>query len=131
MATLHLQLLGSFQLNDDGAAVTTVNHARLQALLGYLVLQRNAPQPRQQLAFLFWPDSSETQAFTNLRKQLLFLRRMLPDADNFLRVDAKVVQWNPHAPFTLDVAEFEQALTRSAMLSGEEAIIALQAAITF
>lgn len=131
MATLHLQLLGSFQLRDDGVAVTTVNQARLQALLAYLILQRNAPQQRQHLAFLFWPDSNETQALTNLRKQLLFLRRMLPGADNFLHVDSKVVQWNPATPFTLDVAEFEHALVHAVTLSGEEAILALQTAITF
>src|SRR5262249_19770306 len=73
-------------------------------------------------------DSSEAQALTNLRKQLLFLRRTLPEADNFLHADAKVVQWNPHAPFTLDVAEFEQTLARAASLTGEAAIAALQAA---
>ncbi|MCE7979581.1 MAG: 6-hydroxy-D-nicotine oxidase [Caldilinea sp. CFX5] len=130
MHTLNIQLLGNFQLHYAGHPVTGLQQARLQSLLAYLLLQRPVAQPRQHLAFLFWPDSSEAQALTNLRKQLLFLRRVLPDADQFLRVDTKVVEWNPNAVFTLDVTEFEQALARARALSGEEAIATLQAAIT-
>lgn len=130
MDTLNIQLLGNFQLLYADQPVTGLQQARLQSLLAYLVLQRPVAQPRQHLAFLFWPDSSEAQALTNLRKQLLFLRRVLPDADQFLRVDTKVVEWNPHALFTLDVTEFEQVLAHALALSGEEAITTLQAAIT-
>src|SRR5690348_10336396 len=131
MPLLRIQLLGEFQVHEEDRCLTDFNQARLLALLAYLALQRDAPHARQHLAFLFWPDSNENQALTNLRKQLLFLRRRLPDADNFLHVSTKAVQWNPAAPFSLDVAEFEQALTRSALLAGEEAIAALQAALTF
>ena len=44
--------------------------ARAESLLAYLLLHREAPQPRQRLAFLLWPDSSEPQARTNLRHLL-------------------------------------------------------------
>ena len=37
------------------------------SLLAYLLFHRDTPQPRQHLAFLLWPDSSESQARTNLR----------------------------------------------------------------
>ncbi|MFN8487601.1 MAG: BREX system ATP-binding domain-containing protein [Caldilineaceae bacterium] len=126
MTTLRIQLLGGFQLLYADQPVEGLQQARLQSLLAYLLFQRHAAQPRQHLAFLLWPDSSEAQALTNLRKQLLFLRRMLPDPDHFLRVDAKIVQWNPAARFTLDVAEFEETLTRAASLVGEAAIAVLQ-----
>ncbi|GIV96621.1 MAG: hypothetical protein KatS3mg057_1278 [Herpetosiphonaceae bacterium] len=33
--------------------LVAVNTSRLQSLLAYLLLHRDAPQPRQQLAFLF------------------------------------------------------------------------------
>ena len=56
------------------------------SLLGYLLVHRGVPQPRQRLAFLLWPDSTEAQARTNLRKVLHTLRRALPDADRFIEV---------------------------------------------
>jgi hypothetical protein len=108
--SLHIHLLGDFRLAYDGQPLTTVNSARLQSLLAYLFLHREAPQSRQHLAFLLWPDSTERQARTNLRKQVHYLRRALPNPDRFLHADAKTLQWLPEAPFTLDVAEFERAL---------------------
>jgi DNA-binding SARP family transcriptional activator len=107
---LHVRLLGDFSLAHSDRQVTGVNAARLQSLLAYLILHRHAPQSREQLAFLFWPDSREAQALNNLRKALHHLRQHLPDADAFIHADAKTLQWFPDAPFTLDVQEFEQAL---------------------
>ena len=86
---------------------------RLQTLLAYLVLNRGSPQSRQHLSFCFWPDSSETQARTNLRQLLHHLRRAIPDSDRFFLADKQTLQWNPDSYFTLDVAEFEQAIDRA------------------
>jgi DNA-binding SARP family transcriptional activator len=94
--------------------VTALKTARLQSLLAYLVLRRNAPQPRSKLAFLFWPDSTEAQAHTNLRNLLHHLRRALPEADLFLQADAGTLGWRPDTPCTLDVADFENALAQAA-----------------
>jgi hypothetical protein len=47
--------------------VPPLGSARAESLLAYLLLHRDAAQPRQRLAFLLWPDSSEPQARTNLR----------------------------------------------------------------
>ncbi|MEZ4672921.1 MAG: AAA family ATPase [Caldilineaceae bacterium] len=110
MANLHIQLLGEFQLIYDDAVLTTVNQARHQALLAYLLLHRYAPQSRQHLAFIFWPDTSESQALTNLRNLLYKLRQALPTPDRFLFADTQTIQWRVDAPFTLDVVEFETAL---------------------
>jgi DNA-binding SARP family transcriptional activator len=93
--------------------LTTVNMSRLQSLLAYLVLQRHAPQSRHHLAFLLWPDTPEAQAHTNLRTLLHRLRQALPEADRFLQADAQTVQWQSNAPFTLDVADFEQSLAQA------------------
>lgn len=111
---LHIRLLGEFTVTYGGQSVTSVNTARLQSLLTYLVLHRNAPQLRQHLAFLLWPDSSEPQARTNLRQLLHLLRRALPEADAFVRADVHSIQWRTNAPFTLDVAEFEWLLVQAA-----------------
>lgn len=129
---LQIRLLGDFQFTYADTPrpqfTQAINQPRLQALLAYLLLHRHTPQSRQHLAFTFWPDSSEAQALTNLRKQLLFLRNALSEIGHFLHADAKVVQWMPDAPFTFDVAEFEGALARSATLAGDQAITALQQA---
>jgi DNA-binding SARP family transcriptional activator/predicted ATPase len=90
-----------------------LNTYRLQALLSYLLLRSGIAQSRQQLAFLFWPDSSDEQARTNLRTLLHRLRTALPQADKFLTVDQQRVEWQADAPFTLDVADFEAALTEA------------------
>jgi len=110
---LHIQLLGDFRLVYDSRPVTSVNTPRLQSLLAYLVLHRKAPQARHYVAFLFWPDSTEAQAHTNLRNLLYHLRQALPEADRFLYADNQTLQWQAEAPFTLDVAEFEGALAKA------------------
>jgi predicted ATPase/DNA-binding SARP family transcriptional activator len=109
MPTLHIHLLGEFRLTWGDAPISTINAPRLHALLAYLLLHRDAPQPRQHLAFLLWPDTTEAQARTNLRQLLHSLKQALPAADHFVSTSATTVQWRPEAPFRLDVADFEQA----------------------
>ena len=111
--TLHIALLGDFRLDYDDEPVTTVNTPRLQSLLAYLALRHHTPQSRQHLAYLLWPDSTEAQARTNLRKHIHHLRRALPEPDCFLHTDMKTLGWQPEAPFTLDAAEFECALDQA------------------
>ncbi len=53
---LRIRLLGEFSLDDGGAPLPAVNTARLQALLAYLIIHRDALQSRHHLAALFWPD---------------------------------------------------------------------------
>jgi DNA-binding SARP family transcriptional activator/tetratricopeptide (TPR) repeat protein len=106
MPDLHVQLLGNFRLTYDGKPLTRVVHARQQALLAYLLLHRDAPQFRHHLAFLFWPDTDESQALTNLRNLLHKLRRALPDSENYLQAGTQTIQWHPSVPTTLDVTDF-------------------------
>jgi DNA-binding SARP family transcriptional activator len=120
MLTLRIQLLGDFLLVVDEKPVTTISVPRLQSLLGYLMLHRDAPQDRSHLAFLLWPDSTESQAHTNLRKLLHHLRQAFPAADRFLSIGRHSVQWLPaqaDSIFTLDVQELEQALIQAEQAS--------------
>ncbi len=112
--TLCIQLLGDFLLVSGDTPVITFNVPRLQSLLAYLVLRRTAPQDRSHLAFLLWPDSTEAQAHTNLRKLLHQLRQALPAADYFLYADKHNLQWRPApgASWIFDVQDFEQALAQ-------------------
>jgi DNA-binding SARP family transcriptional activator len=110
MSTLHLRLLGDFILIFAGQQVISLNTMRLQSLLTYLVLHRDAPQQRQHLAFRFWPDTTEAQARNNLRQLLHQLRQAFPEVEHYLSADTHMLQWHTGSPFQLDVAEFEQAL---------------------
>jgi len=109
VAELEVRLFGECALTYAGEPVTRVDSARLQSLLAYLLLHRQ-PQSRQYLAFLFWPESSEEQARTNLRQLLHHLKRALPQADRFIVADAKTVHWGASAPCRVDVAEFDRLL---------------------
>src|SRR5579864_7308823 len=110
---LRVDLLGGFRVTRDGHQVTGIRTARQQALLAYLVLRRDQPQPRQRLAFLFWPDSDEAQALTNLRRELHHLRRALPESDACLDVSERMLRWRPDAPCAVDVRLLEEALGRA------------------
>ena len=79
-------------------------------MLAYLLLRRGEEISRQQLAFLFWPDSTEKQARTNIRNLLHQLRRSLPASDRYLYVTRTYVLWIEDSPYWLDVAAFEAAL---------------------
>jgi DNA-binding SARP family transcriptional activator len=112
-ASLRIRLLGGLDLRQGEAALPPLGSARAESLLAFLLLHREAAQPRQRLAFLLWPDSSEGQARTNLRHLLHVLRRALPEADRFLEVTPRTLRWRADAPCWLDVAAFDAALARA------------------
>ncbi len=61
-AVLQVRLLGGFQLHWCGRLLAGFKAARLQVLLAYVLLHRQAPIERSKMAFLLWPDSTEAQA---------------------------------------------------------------------
>lgn len=105
---LQIQLLGNFRLVYRGELLRAISTRRMKSLLAFLLLYCDAPQSRQHLSFLFWPDSTEAQARNNLRQSLHLLRQSLPDVERFLQSDTQTIQWLPNSPFTLDVADFER-----------------------
>lgn len=110
---LQIDLFGDFRILSSDELLAVIPQARQQALLVYLLLHRSAPQPRAHVAFLLWPDSSEAQALSNLRKMLTHLRQTVPVLAQALYADHKVIQWRPTLPFTLDVADFEVQLAQA------------------
>jgi DNA-binding SARP family transcriptional activator/predicted ATPase len=106
---LQVELLGGFRMLRGGQAVSGVSTTRLQSLIAYLVLHAGMPVSRQQLAFLFWPDSQEAQARTNLRQLLHNLRAALPEIDQLLHADQQTLCWRPGA-CVVDAALFQHAV---------------------
>lgn len=110
---LVVELLGDFRAVAGAQPLTSLNTPRLQALFAYLLLHRHSPQGRRHLAFLFWPDSSERQAQTNLRNLIMALRHALPEADRFVSIERQTLQWREGTFIDLDVARFEKALAQA------------------
>ncbi len=134
MATLSIQLLGTFQIFLDGQPLPGFDQRRQQLLLAYLILHRHTPLSRPHLAFTLWPDSSDAQALGNLRRELSklrrYLRRHLPQAERYLAIDNQQVQWQADAGCGLDVADFEECLAAaSRSVSPDEARRSLASAV--
>jgi DNA-binding SARP family transcriptional activator len=115
MPSLHICLLSHFQLHINHSIVLLPS--RLQSLMAYLALHQNVPLSRQQLAFAFWPDSSEGQARANLRKSLSDLRRAWPELEYFIHTQDQLLCWRPNTDVTLDVTSFNQYLIQAAHAS--------------
>ncbi len=107
---LRLNLLGGFELFYDDKPVDLVYSTRLQTLITYIILHRSAPVVRQHLAFLFWPDTSESQARTNLRNLIHQLRQALPFISTFINFDTNTLEWRSEPAFQLDIDAFRNCL---------------------
>lgn len=66
---------------------------------------------------------------TNLRKQLLYLRQVLPDSDALLHMDRQSVQWDATTPVQVDVEAFRSALAAAAHAPDSQAISGLRQAL--
>lgn len=98
-----------FQLIQDGQPIV-LGQARLEEVLAYLATRPGIPVPRAEIAYQLWPDSSDQQARTNLRKTLLMLRRRLPDADALIQVERQQLMWRSDTSCSVDVTQFTAEL---------------------
>jgi DNA-binding SARP family transcriptional activator len=77
-ARLHIQLLGSFAVERDGAPITLPTR-KAAALLAILATPPGALITRERLADLLWSRSAEAQARGSLRQAVAQLRKALDD----------------------------------------------------
>ena len=110
---MRINLFGNLRISFAGRPVTAVNTNRLQSLIAYLILHGDAPQPRERLAFLLWPASSESQARTNLRQLLHHLKRALPAECNLLETTHFTVRWRQDGSCAIDVVAFQTAIAEA------------------
>ena len=101
----HISLLGE-QVISDAAGTVRTRSSRSIALVAYLVVHAGVPQTRHRIAALFWPDSADEQALTNLRRELHHLRSVL-GAEPSLVVTAKDLCWRDTPSCRVDVRIFE------------------------
>ncbi|QBI19303.1 SARP family transcriptional regulator [Egibacter rhizosphaerae] len=120
---LEVNLLGEQRVALDGTLIEELRSPRTLGVLAYLAVHEGAPQLRQHLAGVFWPDTSDAQARTNLRRELHRLRGALPDLDQWLVIDPTSVCWRAEAPGTVDVVVFQRAAAEAeaAAAAGDDA----------
>ena len=114
MTTLKISLLGGLRLLWGEQAWPFPSPPRLASLLAFLLLHRQQPIPRDELAERLWPEKPAAEARANLRRHLHLLRQALPPGE-WVLTGRETVQWNPAADLWLDV----EAFTRSAQAGGE------------
>lgn len=106
---MRINLFGNLRISIAGNPVHAVNSNRMQSLIAYLILHTD-PQPRERLAFLLWPSSTESQARTNLRQLLHHWKRALPAGQNPLEMSHFSVRWVRSADDSIDTVDFLAAL---------------------
>ena len=105
---LRLELLGGFRVHTGGRSVTRAPGARQQQLVAYLVLHGRQAVPRQRVAGILWPDSTEAQALTNLRRELHHLREAWPELDSLIDTAPRTLAWRGETT-AVDILTFEAA----------------------
>lgn len=98
---LEISLLGGVAVRGRGTPASS----RAIGLLTYLAVNADTPQSRSHLAGMFWPDSTDSQARTNLRRELHQLRSLLGE-DNALVSEATTLAWQDVEGCRVDVRMF-------------------------
>jgi len=126
---LHMSLLGEQAIIDDRAGSVQARSSRAVALVAFLAVHAGSPQSRQRIAGLLWPDSTDAQALTNLRRELHHLRQVLGD-EGSLVVTPRDLCWRDTKTCRVDVRVFddERKAAMAAAAAGDDDGILVHAA---
>ena len=121
---LRVSLLGQQAVTGDRPGDARRPSARAIALIAFLALGAGSPQPRQRIAGLFWPDSADGQALTNLRREVHHLRQVLDD-DPALVVTPRDLCWQDTPGCRVDLRVFATAAAaaQAAAAAGDSAAV--------
>lgn len=114
MSRVQVYLLGMFRVRQNGNTLAGFEAQRLQELFGYLLLHRERPHNREQLAALLWGDVDTAQSKRYLSKTLWKLLSAfeaigLDLKEQDLLVDADWLQLRP-GNLWVDVAVVEESV---------------------
>lgn len=123
---LRVSVLGEQTVVDDTSGSILAQSSRTLVLVGFLACHAGSPQLRQRIAGLFWPDSSDAQALTNLRRELHHLRQFL-GGDLSLVVTPRDLCWRDAETCRVDVRVFDterRAAATAAAAGDDKAVVA-------
>jgi len=105
---LAVRFLGGFSITPP--AERLASSSRLQALLAYLVIQHPRPAPRAAIAAAFFPDATDEQSRTYVRKLLAQLREASPALAAALTIDEPSLVWRAGQAPDSDLTGFLAAM---------------------
>jgi DNA-binding SARP family transcriptional activator/predicted ATPase len=104
---IRITLLGQFMVERDGKAVEVTSRPA-QSLLSFLALSPGTRHLRAKLAGLFWPESTESNARSNLRQSLWRLRTAI--GSEYILVDSRSIAFNQNADHWIDATILDRQL---------------------
>jgi DNA-binding SARP family transcriptional activator len=110
---IRIELLGGFRVSTDGRPAARLPSVRQQQLIACLILHaRGGPIPRHRVGGWLWPESTDAQALTNLRRELHHLRDSWPALDGLIETGTRTLAWREDRNATVDLIAFESAAAR-------------------
>src|ERR1700759_321038 len=84
-------------------------------------MHAGSAQARQRIAGSLWPESSDAQALTNLRRELHHLRENWPALDALVDGGPRTLAWRATNSAVVDLLAFEETAARG--LAGDRAAL--------
>jgi predicted ATPase/DNA-binding SARP family transcriptional activator len=103
---IEIRTLGGFSVRDNSRAVKGIGSNKAEALLVYLTVERGQ-HPRNELATLLWPESTQQHASTSLRVVLSVLRKNL---GKYVEISRNTAGIRSDADVYLDITDLERKL---------------------
>jgi tetratricopeptide (TPR) repeat protein len=123
---MQVELFGGFSIVSASGEPIVLGARKDQALLAYLLLDRDRGHTRAKLAALLWGARGERQARKSLSQSIYGLRNALRDAAGF-RIEARLDQvfLEPGA-MSVDVDRFHQALDAGELRRLADTVLAIR-----
>jgi DNA-binding SARP family transcriptional activator len=101
---LEIKTLGTFEVTLDGEPVKFPTRTA-ESLLAYFALNPDVAHRRERLAGLFWPETDESRARSNLRHTLFRLRKAL--GDEYFSADKVTIRFIPSPEYLFDINQLQ------------------------
>lgn len=112
-APLEIRLFGELQLSRAGFEIVAFPTRKSRSIFGQLVLAREKPHFRDQLAECFWPEADPSQSRAALRTELWRIRLTIAryglNPRHYLTAGIDTIQFHPSGPILVDTDLFDQA----------------------